>query len=92
MFLKFLLIWVSPSLTFIFHELKGLGQEFPLWRSGLMIWHGLCGGTGSIPSPAHWVKNLLNFALLQRWPSWQLQLRFDSWLRHFHNQLKKEKE
>ena len=50
MFLKFLLIWVSPSLTFIFHELKGLGQEFPLWRSGLMIWHGLCGGTGSIPS------------------------------------------
>ena len=27
-----------------------------MWHSGLRIGSGCCGGTGSIPSPAQWVK------------------------------------
>ena len=35
MCLKFLLMWVSPSFTFVFHELKRLGQ-FPCKMSHLL--------------------------------------------------------
>ena len=41
----------------------------------------LCGGTGSNPSPAQWVKHL---ALLQVWCRLHLWLRFDPWRRNFH--------
>ena len=34
-------------------------QEFPLWHSGLRMWHCLCGGTGLIPSQAQRSKDLM---------------------------------
>ena len=42
--------------------------EFPLWVNGPPY---VSGGTGSIPGPAQWVKDL---ALLQLWHRSQLQL------------------
>ena len=40
-----------------------------------------CGGTGSSPSPAQWVKDLV---LPQVWRRSQLWLRFDPWPGNFH--------
>ena len=43
-------------------------------------WHCLCGGMGSIPTLALWVKD----AVLLLWHRSQLQLGFDLWPRNFH--------
>ena len=42
-------------LPLIRHESQAL--EFPLWHSGLRIWHCLWGSTGLIPGLAQWVKD-----------------------------------
>ena len=57
-----------------------LTWEFPLWCSGLRIWHHLCDSVGWIPGLVQRVKDL---ALLQWWCRLQLQLSFISWPRNF---------
>ena len=55
-------------------------------------WH-FCSGTGSIPSPVQWVKDLV---LLELWCRLQLQLGFNPWPSNFHmhgcGQKKKKKK
>ena len=54
---------------------------FSLWCSKLRIWCCLCGGEGSVLSPAQWVEDQ---ALPELWHRSQLQLIFSPWPGNFH--------
>ena len=52
--------WVPANGSHLDPPQKAAPGEFLLWHSELRIQHCLCSGTGSIPSPAQWIKDLVS--------------------------------